>query len=168
MIRGRKTVTFCFRKTSFFNCRSRTYYALPFEYCGLQFLPNVVTMSVEFRLRFEPQIHPTWLTINFLFITASAERNVRLCAKLFEIFRGWIILRLTWNMSHFVQNSVEILRWNLRKKLFRENFSKILCKPRLSSTKSCEISPYFLQFYFRSVLRWKNSHRYFHMLFAHR
>jgi len=34
------------------------------------------------------------------------------------------------------------------KKLFRENFLEILCKPRLSSTKTCEISPYFLQILF--------------------
>jgi len=34
------------------------------------------------------------------------------------------------------------------KKIFRENFSGIMCKPRLSSTKTCEISPYFLQFLF--------------------
>nr|XP_007133880.1 hypothetical protein PHAVU_011G216800g [Phaseolus vulgaris]ESW05874.1 hypothetical protein PHAVU_011G216800g [Phaseolus vulgaris] len=35
-----------------------------------------------------------------------------------------------------------------RKKLFRENFSEISCKPRLSSTETCEISPYFRQFLF--------------------
>jgi len=37
-------------------------------------------------------------------------------------FRGWILIRLTWNLSRFVPNSVEILTWNFRKKLFRENF----------------------------------------------
>ena len=41
-------------------------------------------------------------------------------------------------------------------------FLKFCEKPWLSSTKICEISPYFLQFY--SVL--KNSHKYFHVLFA--
>jgi len=35
-----------------------------------------------------------------------------------------------------------------QEKVFRENFSKILCKPRLSSTETCEISPYFLKFYY--------------------
>jgi len=43
---------------------------------------------------------------------------------------------------------VEILTWGFRKKLFRENFSEILCKPRLSSTETCKISPYFRQFLF--------------------
>ena len=80
---------------------------------------------------------------------------VRLCVKLFDFFRGRILIRLTWNLSRFVPNSVEILTWNFRKKLFWENFSEILCKTRLSSTETCDISPYFLKFYFGSVLRWK-------------
>jgi len=75
--------------------------------------------------------------------------------KLFDFFPRWILIRLIWNLSRFVINSVEIPTWNFRKKLFRENFSEILCKPRLSSTESCEISPYFLKFYFGAVLRWK-------------
>jgi len=112
------------------------------------FYHTFVTGSIEFWLRFEAQIRPARLAINFLFITASAERKVRLCAKLFDFFRGRILIRLTWNLSRFVPNSVEILTWDFRKKLFWENFSKILCKPRLSSTETCEISPYFRQFLF--------------------
>jgi len=54
------------------------------------------------------------------------------------------------------------------KKLLRDNFQEFLCKPRLSSTKTCEISPQYLKFYSGSVLRWKNSHKYFHMLFEPR
>jgi len=104
------------------------------------FYQMFVTVSAEFWLRFEPQIRPTRLAINFLLIIATAERKVRLCAKLFDYFRGRILIRLTWNLSRFVLNSVEILTWNLRKKQFREDFSEILCKPRLSSTKTCEIS----------------------------
>jgi len=42
-----------------------------------------------------------------------------------------ILICLTWNLSRFVQNTFEILTWSFRKKLFRENFSEILCKPRL-------------------------------------
>jgi len=106
------------------------------------------TVSIEFWLRFEAQIRPTRLAINFLLITARVERKVCLCVKLFDFFRGRILIRLTWNLSQFVPNSVEILTWNFGKKLFREKFSEILCKQRLSSTKTCEISPYFLQFLF--------------------
>jgi len=63
----------------------------------------------------------------FLVITARAEGKVRWCVKLFDFFRGWILIRLTWNMSRFVPNSVEIVTWNFRKKLFRKNFPEILC-----------------------------------------
>jgi len=133
-----------------------------------KFYQTFVTVSTEFRLRFEPQIGPTRLVINFLFITSKAKRKVRLCVKVFYFFRGWILIRLTWNLSRFVPNSMEILTWNFSKKLFRENFQEILCKPRLSSTKTSEISLCFLKFYSRLVLRWKNSDKYFHMLFAPR
>ena len=46
----------------------------------------------------------------------------------------------------FFTNSVETFTWNFWKKLFRENFQKFSRKLRLSSTKSCEILAYFLQF----------------------
>jgi len=127
-----------------------------------------VIVSIEFWLRFELQTRPTRFAINFLFITVRAERKVCSCVKLFDFFPGWILIRLTWNLSRFVPNSVEILIRNFRKKPFQENFSEILCKPRLSSSKTSEISPYFLQFFSGSVLRWKNSRKYFRMLFAPR
>jgi len=76
-------------------------------------------------------------------------KEVRLCVKLFDFFPGWILIRLTWNLSRFVPNSVKILTRNFRKKPFREIFSEILCKPRLSSSKTCEISLYFLKKQFR-------------------
>jgi len=103
------------------------------------FYQTSVTVSIEFWLRFEPQFRLTRLEINFLFVTARAERKVRLCAKLFDLFCGLILNRLTWILSRFVPNSVEILWWNFRKKLFRVNFSEILWKQRLSSTETCEI-----------------------------
>ena len=81
------------------------------------------TVSTEFWLRFEPQIRPTRLAISFLLITARTEKKVCLCVKLFSFFRGRILIRLTWNLSRFVPNSVEILTCNFRKKIFRENFS---------------------------------------------
>ena len=90
------------------------------------FYQTFVTVSAEFWLRSEPQILPTRSAINFLFVTARAERKVRLCVKLFEFFRGWMLIRLTWSLSRFVPNSVEILGWNFRKKPFRKNFSEIL------------------------------------------
>jgi len=57
-----------------------------------------VTLSIEFWLRFESQIRPIRLAISFLLITVRAERKVRSCVKLFYFFRGWILIRLTWNL----------------------------------------------------------------------
>jgi len=125
-------------------------------------------VSIEFWLRFDSQTCPTRFAINFLFTTSTVESKLRLCVKYFNFFPMSILIRLTWNLSRFVPNLVEILTWNFRKKVFGENFSEILCKPSLSSTKTCEISAYFQQFYSGYVLRWKNSHKYFHMLFAPR
>jgi len=105
------------------------------------FYHTFVTVSIEFWMRLEPQIRPTKFTIKFLSTTARVEKKFRMCVKLFDFFRGWILTRLTLNSSRFVPNSVEILTWNFRKKLSRENFWEILCKPRLSSTKTCETSP---------------------------
>jgi len=103
------------------------------------FYQTFVIVSIEFRLTFEPQNRPTWFAINFLFITARAERKVRSCVKLFDFFPGWILICLTWNQSRFIPNSVKTLTWNFGKKPFRKNFSEILCKQRLFSSKTCEI-----------------------------
>jgi len=59
---------------------------------------------------------------------------VRLCVKLLDFFRGWILILLTWNLSHFVPNPVEIFTRNFRKKLFGENFSEILSSTKGTST----------------------------------
>jgi len=99
----------------------------PYSLCILvwNFYQTFVILSIEFWLRFEPQTRPTRFTINFLFITARAKRKVPLCVKLFDFFPGRILIRLTWNLSRFVPNSVEIPTRNFRKKPFRENFSVI-------------------------------------------
>ena len=132
------------------------------------FYRTLFIVSTEFWLRLEPQIRFTRFAINFLFITATVVMKVRLCVKLFDFFPRWILIRLTWNLSRFVPNSVKILRWNFWKKTISGVLSEILCKPRLSSTETCEILPYFLQFYSGSILCWKNSHKYFRMFFVPR
>jgi len=94
------------------------------------FFQTFVTVSIDFGRRLEGQIRPTGFAINFLFTTTRAEMKVRFCVKLFYFFPRWILIRLTWNLSRFAPNSVEILTWKFRKKLFRENFSEILLKPK--------------------------------------
>jgi len=93
------------------------------------FYQMFVTMSIEFWQIFEPQICPTRLVINFLLITARVKGRY-VCGKLINFFRWWILIRLTWNLSRFVDNSVQILTWNLGKKLFRKNFSEIFTQTK--------------------------------------
>jgi len=152
---------FCFQKTSFFTLGLglTTPYSLGISVWN--FFQKFVTVSTDFWLRFETQIRPTRLLINFLFITVRAERKVHLGVKLFDFFRGLILIPLTWNMSCFVPNSMEILTWNFRKKTISGYFFRNFVKPRLSSTKTCEISPYFLKFYMGSVVHWK---KFIHVL----
>ena len=142
-MRRRKVRTFCFWKTSFVQSRSGTYYALLLGYFGMKFLPNIVIMSTEFWLRFEPLIFPTGFAINFLSITVRTKRKVHMCLKLFDFFPRWILI------SRFYSNSIETLTWNLWKKLSGRIFQKFYWKPRLSSFETCE-----------------NSEKYFHMCFA--
>ena len=51
----------------------------------------------------------------------------------------------------------------MRKKLFRDNFSEILWKTK-ALPKICKMSPYFLQFYFGSILRWKIPKKFIQVL----
>ena len=86
------------------------------------FYHTFVTVSIDFWLRFEAQIRPTRLVMNFLLITGRAERKVCLCVKLFDFFLRQILIRLTWNLSRFVPNSVEILTLSFRKKTISGEF----------------------------------------------
>jgi len=108
------------------------------------------------------QIRPTRFSINFVFITARVERKVPLCVKLFYFFPRWILIRLTWNLSRFVPNSVQILTWNFRKKLFRDNFSEILWP----LVKFVKFRPTLCNFILCWKIALKNSHKYFHVMIA--
>ena len=102
----------------------------PWVFLSEIFYHMFVTVSIVFWVIFEPQILPTRLETNFLLITVRAERKVHLCVKLFDFYHGWIIIRLTWNFSRFVPNSVDILTWKFRKKLFQENFLEIFAQTK--------------------------------------
>ena len=133
------------------------------------FNQTFVIVSIEFWLRFEPQIRPTRLTINFLLITARAERKVRLCVKLFDFFRGCILLRLKWNLLCFVPNSVDYQTCNFSKKLFWENFSEIFLQNKAIRYKNLwNFVLHYAIFILRLNCAKKNSCKYFHMLFAPR
>ena len=103
----------------------------------------------------------------FLFITARVEKKVRLCVKLFDFFPRWILIRLTWNLWRFVPNSVQILTWNFRKKLFWDNFYWNLFKNQgYPLPKFVKFRPTFCNFILCWEIALKNSHKYFHVLLA--
>jgi len=129
-IRGRKGWTFFFGKPVLFTLGQGLTSPYSLGILVSNFYQTFVTVSIECWLRFEAQIRPTGFAINFLFITARAERKVRLCVKLFYFFPRWILIRVNWNLARFSPNSVEFLKWNFGKKLFRENFPEILLKTK--------------------------------------
>ena len=110
------------------------------------FYQTFVTVSIDFWLRFEPQIPPTRSAISFLFTTARAERKGLLCVKLFDFFRGWILICLTRNWLRFVPNSVEILTWNFRKNLFRKIFFEIYANEGYALPKLVEFRHTFCNY----------------------
>jgi len=130
------------------------------------FYQTLVIVSTEFLLRIETQTPPTEFPINFLSVTARPERKVRLYLKLFDFFPRWILIRLTWNLSCFVPNSVETLTWNFRKKLFRENFLEILLKTKAIVYWNLWNFALLFAFLFWVRIAFKNSQKHFHMLFA--
>jgi len=105
------------------------------------------SLCIEFWLIFKPHFCPTRYSINYLFISARVERKVRLCVKLFDFLPRWILICLTWNFRVLSQIQSIFLRGISGKNYFGTIFLKFCEKPRLSSSKICEISPYFLQFY---------------------
>jgi len=161
-------MTFCFRKNSFVQSRSETYYALLLGYFRLKFLTNIC--------------HCVYWVLADIWAADSSHKisNIFFYPHCQSWKEGSFVCETVWFFS-LVNTHLFELKFiafcpkfsgdsyvEIQKKLFRENFSEILCKARLSSTKTSGISPYFLQLYSASVLHWKNSHKYFHMLFAPR
>jgi len=96
------------------------------QFCSLSvwnFPQTFVSVSVEFWLRFEPEIRSERLEINCLFINARAEMKVHSCAKLFYFFRGWILICLTWNFSRVVP-----IQWRFLRGILGENYFGRICQ----------------------------------------
>jgi len=105
-----------------------------------------VIICVEFRLGFEPQIHPTRFAINFLFITARAERKVRLCVKLFEFFPRWILIHLTCALSKI---QWRFLHGISTENYFRRIFQKFCANQDFLLPKFVKFRPTFCNFILR-------------------
>jgi len=136
-IRGRKPGSFVFGKPVLFTLDLGLTTSYSLGVLVWNFYQAFVIVSIEFWLRFENQIRPTRLEINILFIAVKAKRKVRLWVKLFDFFHGWILIRLTWNLSCFVPYSVKILTWNIRKKLFLEKFSEYFVQTKAILYQNC-------------------------------
>ena len=141
-----------------------------YSFCVLvwNFYQTSVTVSTKLWLRFEAQIRPTSMAINFFFITARAGRKVLLCVKLLFFFMGeyssvWpeichVFSQIQWRFLHGISG----------KNYFGRIFRKFCANQGYRLPKLVKFRPTFCNFYSGSVLRWKSSHKYFHMLFAPR
>ena len=129
------------------------------------FYQTFVIVSIEFWLRFESQTCPTRLAINFLIITVGLKGMFVCVWNCLIVFLGEY--SSVWpEFCHFLSQ----IQWRFLHGISRKNhFGRIFQKFCANhSSKTCEISPYSLQFFSGSVLRWKNSHKYFLMFFAPR
>jgi len=122
--REEKPTRFVFGNSVFFTLG--LVFTTPDSLCLLiwNFYKTFFIVLIEFWQRFEPQIRPTRFAINVLFITARAERKVRLCAKQFDFFPWGILIRLTWNLLYFTQIQSRFLRGISGKKYFGTIFQK--------------------------------------------
>ena len=121
---------FCFRKTSFVHSRSGTYYFLLLGCFGLKSLPDVhhCVYWVLAEIWAPDSFHKI---DNKIFIDhCQGWKEGSFVCETVWFFPRWILIRLTWNLSHFVPNSVEILTWNFREKIFWENFSEIFAQTK--------------------------------------
>jgi len=117
-IQGRKVKTFSFRKTSFVHSRSVTYHALILGYFGLKFLPDVrhCVRWVLVEIWAPDSSHK--ISNKFFIHHCQGWKEGSFVCETVWFFRGWILIRLTWNLSHFVPNPVDILTWIFRKKIY--------------------------------------------------
>ena len=132
------------------------------------FYQTFATVSIEFWLSFEPQIRPTRLAINLLFVTARAERTVRLCVKLFDFFRGWI--SSVWPEICLVLSQIQ---WRFLGRIWGKNYSRRIFQKFCANQgyplpNLLKFRPNFCNFILGPYCAEKNSHKRFRMLFAPR
>ena len=162
-IRRWKARTFCFRKTGVVHYRSGTCYALLLGYFGLKFLPDI-RHCVYWVLA------EVWALDSFHKISKKSfighcqgRKEVSfMCETVFIFFMGeyssvWPEICRVWSQIQW-----RFLGGISGIKLFRENFSEILCKPRPN------FWPSFSKFIMGPYCAEKNSHKHFRMLFAPR
>ena len=161
-------MTFCFRKTSFVHSRSRTYYALLLGYFRLKFLPVIR--------------HCAYWVLAEIWDQNSSHG---ICNKFFNHHfqgqkEGSFVCETVWSFSWVNTHPFDLKFVAFCPKFSLDSYVEFQEETILGEffinfienqdypLPSCEISPYFRQFYSGSVLCWKDSDKYFHMLFAPR
>jgi len=132
------------------------------------FNQTFVTVSIEFYLRFEAQIRPTRLTINFYWsLPELKERFICVWNCLILFVRKYSSV---WAEICRVLSQIQwiFLRGISGKNYFGRTFWKCCANQGYLQPKLVKFRPTFCNFYSGSVLHWKSSHKYFHMLFAPR
>jgi len=166
---GRKSQDLLFSKTNFVHSRSRTYYAL-LPWCfGMKFLPDVCYCVYSV-------LAETWAPDSshkignkyFIHHCQGWKEGSFMCETVW--FFSWVNthpfdLKFVAFCPKFSGDSyVEFLEKTISEEFFR-NFRANQSYP---PPKLVKFRRTFYNFYFMSILRWKNSRKYIQILFANR
>ena len=157
-IGGGKPRTFCFWKTSFVHSRSGTYYAFLLGYFGVKFLPDI-RHCVYWVLA------KIWAP--YLFHKIRNIFFIHHC-------QGWkvgsFVCKIVWFFSYVSTRLFDLKFVMFCPKFSRDSYQeyqeKSISREFFKNFVQTKAILYFLQIFYGFVLRWKNLHKYFHMLFA--
>ena len=161
-------MTFCFRKTKFVHSQSGTYYALLFWHSGMKFLPDVR--------------HCVYWVLAESWAPNSSHKITN---------KFFIHHCQGWKEGSFVCETVSFFSWanthpfdlkfvafcpkfsgdsyvEFQKKNISGEFSKNFVQTKAIFYQNLWNFALLSEMYSGSVLRWKNSHEYFHMLISPR
>jgi len=162
-------MTFCFRKTSFVHYRSRTYYALLLGCFGMKFAPDV-RHCVYWVLDeiWAPDLSHKIGNKYFISHCLGWEEDSFECETV--CFFSWVNTH-PFNLK-FVSFCPKFSGYSYvelqEKTILGEYFRNFRANEGYPLPKLVKFRPTLCNFYCASVLPWKNSRKYFHMLYAPR
>ena len=168
MIWGRNVRTFCFRRTDFVHSRSGTYCAILLVYFGLKFLPDIrdCVYWVLAEIWAPDSSHKIWNKF-FIHHSPSWKEGSFVCETVW--FFSWVNTHLfDLKFVAFCPKFSGQCYAEFQEKTISGGFFKNFVQTKAILKQNLWNSPYFLQFFSGSVLRWKSSQKYFRMLFAPR
>jgi len=160
-------MTFCFRKTSFVRSGSWTYYALLFGCFGLKFLPDIRNCVYWVLAEIWASDSSHKISNKFFIDHCQSWREGSFVCETVSFF-SWVNthlfdLKFVAFYTKFSGHSyVEFQEKNYSGRIFQ----KFCADQSYSLPKLVKLRPTFCNFYSGSVSHWKNSHKYFHILFA--